>query len=43
MAKAKRHKVVAAKDWIAARRKLLAKEKAFTRLRDKLSDLQLVS
>jgi predicted dithiol-disulfide oxidoreductase (DUF899 family) len=32
------HKVVAEKDWIAARKKLLAKEKAFTRLRDKLSE-----
>jgi len=32
-----RHKVVSSKKWIAARKKLLAKEKAFTRLRDKLS------
>ena len=34
---AQRHKVVSSKEWIAARKKLLAKEKAFTRLRDKLS------
>jgi predicted dithiol-disulfide oxidoreductase (DUF899 family) len=33
----KSHKVVSAAAWTAARRKLLAKEKAFTRLRDKLS------
>ena len=32
-----RHKVVSSKEWIAARKKLLASEKAFTRLRDKLS------
>jgi len=32
-----RHKVVSSKKWIAARKKLLAREKAFTRLRDKLS------
>src|SRR6185295_20332961 len=33
----KRHKVVSGKAWIAARRKLLAGGKTFTRLRDKLS------
>ena len=33
----RRHKVVSSKEWIAARKKLLAKEKDFTRLRDKLS------
>lgn len=33
----RRHKVVSSKEWIAARKKLLAKEKEFTRLRDKLS------
>ena len=32
-----RHKIVSSKEWITARKKLLAKEKAFTRLRDKLS------
>jgi len=32
-----RHKVVSSREWIAARKKLLVKEKAFTRLRDKLS------
>ena len=34
---ARRHKVVSGKDWIAARRELLAREKAFTRARDALS------
>ncbi|HXM82370.1 MAG TPA: DUF899 domain-containing protein [Burkholderiales bacterium] len=34
---AQRHKVVSSDEWIKARRKLLAKEKEFTRLRDKLS------
>ena len=34
---AKRHPVVSGKEWLAARRKLLAKEKAFTRSRDKLA------
>jgi predicted dithiol-disulfide oxidoreductase (DUF899 family) len=34
---AKRHPVVSDQAWIAARRKLLAKEKAFTRSRDKLA------
>ena len=34
---AQRHRVVSPKAWIAARRKLLAKEKKFTRLRDELS------
>jgi predicted dithiol-disulfide oxidoreductase (DUF899 family) len=34
---AQRHKVVSGKDWMAARRKLLAREKAFTRARDALS------
>ncbi len=33
----KRHKVVSGKAWIAARKKLLAREKTFTRLRDRLS------
>ncbi len=33
----KGHKIVVRKDWIAARRRLLAKEKEFTRLRDELS------
>ena len=32
-----RHKVVSEKTWLAERKKLLQKEKAFTRLRDKLS------
>ena len=32
-----RHKVVSEKTWLAERRKLLQKEKTFTRLRDKLS------
>jgi len=32
-----RHKIVSSKEWISARKKLLAREKAFTRLRDKLS------
>src|SRR5947209_15132425 len=32
----KEHKVVSQKEWIAARKKLLAKEKKFTRLRDQL-------
>src|ERR1700745_1536866 len=31
------HKVVSREDWLAARRRLLAEEKEFTRLRDKLS------
>jgi predicted dithiol-disulfide oxidoreductase (DUF899 family) len=35
-----RHKVVSSKDWLAARRKLLAKEKEFTRARDALSELR---
>ena len=35
---AKQHQVVAADQWIEARRKLLAKEKKFTRLRDELSE-----
>jgi predicted dithiol-disulfide oxidoreductase (DUF899 family) len=34
---AARHKVVAGDKWIQARKKLLAREKAFTRARDKLS------
>ena len=34
---AKRHPVVSGKEWLAARRKLLAKEKAFTRSGDKLA------
>jgi predicted dithiol-disulfide oxidoreductase (DUF899 family) len=34
---ASRHEVVASKEWLQARRKLLAKEKKFTRLRDELS------
>ena len=34
---AQRHKVVSEKLWLAARRKLLAKERVFTRQRDKLS------
>ncbi|MGH6662944.1 MAG: DUF899 domain-containing protein [Rhodospirillales bacterium] len=33
----KSHKIVPRKDWIAARKRLLAKEKEFTRLRDELS------
>jgi predicted dithiol-disulfide oxidoreductase (DUF899 family) len=32
-----RHKVVSEKTWLAQRKELLKKEKAFTRLRDKLS------
>src|SRR5947199_338912 len=32
-----RHAVVSHREWIAARRKLLAKEKEFTRLRDELT------
>ena len=35
--KSKRHPVVTSKAWLKARTALLAKEKAFTRLRDKLS------
>ena len=31
------HRVVSAREWLAARRELLEKEKAFTRLRDELS------
>jgi predicted dithiol-disulfide oxidoreductase (DUF899 family) len=31
------HKVVSHEDWLAARRQLLADEKEFTRLRDRLS------
>ena len=31
------HKVVSHQDWLAARRQLLADEKEFTRLRDRLS------
>ena len=34
---AKQHEVVSSKGWIEARKKLLAKEKEFTRLRDQLS------
>jgi len=34
---AKSHKVVSKSEWIKARRRLLSREKAFTRLRDKLS------
>ncbi len=34
---AQRRKIVSGKDWLAARTRLLAKEKAFMRLRDKLS------
>jgi len=37
---AKRHPVVSGSAWLAARRKLLAKEKAFTRSRDKLTAAQ---
>jgi predicted dithiol-disulfide oxidoreductase (DUF899 family) len=33
----KSHKVVSHEDWLAARRQLLAEEKEFTRLRDRLS------
>ena len=33
----KDHKVVSEKEWIAARKKLLVKEKTFTRLRDQLN------
>ena len=36
----KRHRVVSGKAWIAARKKLLAREKTFTRLRDKLSKVR---
>src|SRR5215471_2285879 len=32
-----RHKVVSRKQWLAARKALLAKEKKFTKLRDRLS------
>ena len=31
------HKVVSHEEWLAARRQLLAEEKEFTRLRDRLS------
>ena len=31
------HKVVSHEDWLTARRQLLAEEKEFTRLRDRLS------
>ncbi len=34
---AKKHRIVSQKEWIAARKKLLTKEKKFTRLRDQLS------
>src|SRR5579872_3705761 len=34
---AKAHKIVSSKEWLAARKRLLAKEKQFTRLRDRLS------
>jgi len=34
------HRVVAAEEWLAARKELLAKEKEFTRLRDQLSALR---
>lgn len=34
----KEHKVVSPADWIAARKKLLAKEKKFSRLRDELNE-----
>ena len=34
---AKSHKIVSKNEWIKARRRLLSREKAFTRLRDKLS------
>jgi predicted dithiol-disulfide oxidoreductase (DUF899 family) len=37
MPKALRHKVVSSKEWLAARRRLLKKEKAFTRARDRLT------
>jgi len=37
---AQRHPVVSGKEWLATRRKLLAKEKAFTRERDKLTAAQ---
>jgi len=33
-----RHKVVSREEWLAARRQLLAEEKEFTRLRDRLSE-----
>ena len=36
----RKHKVVSHRAWIAARKELLAKEKAFTRARDKLSALR---
>jgi predicted dithiol-disulfide oxidoreductase (DUF899 family) len=35
---AKNHKIVSRDEWIEARKKLLAKEKEFTRLRDQLSE-----
>ena len=38
--KARKHKIVSRKAWIEARKELLAKEKAFTRQRDKLSRLR---
>src|SRR5207302_1115363 len=34
------HAVVAAEEWLAARKELLAKEKEFTRLRDQVSALR---
>jgi predicted dithiol-disulfide oxidoreductase (DUF899 family) len=40
MAKALRNKSVSREEWIKARKKLLAKEKEFTRARDKLSELR---
>lgn len=40
MPKALRNKVVTRDEWIKARKKLLAKEKEFTRARDKLSELR---
>ena len=33
----KKHRVVSEKEWVAARKKLLVKEKKFTRLRDQLN------
>ena len=35
-----KHAVVTHQEWVAARKQLLAKEKAFTRLRDELSQLR---
>jgi predicted dithiol-disulfide oxidoreductase (DUF899 family) len=40
MAKALRNKAVSREEWIKARKRLLAKEKEFTRARDKLSELR---